>query len=191
MPRSLNIAWNSESSSRFGIFTFRFCFTDRFLLNLSTLAVKVLWTQMTTDFFSSLVQIVSKSVRKLQRIPSMWYVRYFIPQHGTRASLVPGGFRYTTVGFSLLSPLLPFLKKDLAFHSALVLLGTLRICKTGGTAVQTFSCELDKLTIYPNRAVQTLYKLDSGNRIVDRCRYYLERFIILSDTTGMVIFNAT
>ncbi|KAF3405249.1 hypothetical protein DPV78_002585 [Talaromyces pinophilus] len=70
------------------------------------------------------------------------------------------------------------------FHSALILLGTIRICKSGGSAVKLPSCDIDRLTSYPNRAVQVLYRLDSGNRIVDRCRYYLERYMILSDLTG-------
>lgn len=29
---------------------------------------------------------------------------------------------------------------------------------------------------YPSRAVTALSKLDDGNRLVDRCRAYLERF---------------
>lgn len=29
---------------------------------------------------------------------------------------------------------------------------------------------------YPSRAVTTLSKLDDGNRLIDRCRAYLERF---------------
>lgn len=31
--------------------------------------------------------------------------------------------------------------------------------------------------IYPGRAVATLHKLNRGNRMVDRCRYYLEELI--------------
>lgn len=63
-----------------------------------------------------------------------------------------------------------------AFHSALVLLGTIWVVRDGSSASISLSYDIDKLNIYPKQAVATLYKLDCGNHIVDRCRYYLEQF---------------
>ncbi|KAJ5317835.1 hypothetical protein N7508_002343 [Penicillium antarcticum] len=62
------------------------------------------------------------------------------------------------------------------FHSALVLLGIIWIGKNGQHATTSISYDLEKLTAYPSQAVSILDKLDCGNRIVDRCRYYLEQF---------------
>lgn len=64
----------------------------------------------------------------------------------------------------------------LAFHSALVLLGTIRVGKNNQPATNSISHNIDELRPYPGQAVSILYKLDCGNRIVDRCRYYLEQF---------------
>lgn len=46
-----------------------------------------------------------------------------------------------------------------------------------GSPVRTFlSYDIDKLNVYPSQAIAALYKLDCGNHIVDRCRYFLEQF---------------
>ena len=37
---------------------------------------------------------------------------------------------------------------------------------------------------YPSRAVAALSRLDEGNRLVDRCRYYLEQFSQVLDDPG-------
>ncbi|KAH8700315.1 C6 transcription factor [Talaromyces proteolyticus] len=70
------------------------------------------------------------------------------------------------------------------FHSALILRGTLWVCRDGDLAAKPLSCGIEQLVLYPSRAVQALYKLDSGNRIVDRCRYYLERLTNISNTSN-------
>ncbi|KAJ5662856.1 C6 transcription factor [Penicillium longicatenatum] len=62
------------------------------------------------------------------------------------------------------------------FHSALVLLGTIWVVRDGSPARISLSYDIDKLNLYPSQAVATLYKLDCGNHIVDRCRHYLEQF---------------
>ncbi|KAJ5753289.1 C6 transcription factor [Penicillium odoratum] len=62
------------------------------------------------------------------------------------------------------------------FHSALVLLGTIWVGRNGQPATTSLSCDIDKVVAYPSQAISTLHKLDCGNRIVDRCRYYLEQF---------------
>jgi hypothetical protein len=41
---------------------------------------------------------------------------------------------------------------------------------------------------YPSRAVAALSKLDEGNRLVDRCRYYLEQFSKVLDDPGQSLF---
>lgn len=152
-------------------------------------------TLVITGFYSRLVQTVCKFARNLRWTSLTWCMKYFIQQHGTRACLVPGGSVFTTVGFSshVVSNFSLSQKWQnnwsgyIAFHSALILLGTIQICKSRGSAVKLPSYDIVRLTPYPSRAVQILYRLDSGNRMVDRCRYYLERYTILSDLTGIVL----
>ena len=71
-----------------------------------------------------------------------------------------------------------------AFHSALILLGTIWVVRDGSPARTLLSYDIDKLNIYPSQAVAALYKLDCGNHIVDRCRYYLEQFNDAVNPTG-------
>ncbi|KAJ5954862.1 C6 transcription factor [Penicillium viridicatum] len=62
------------------------------------------------------------------------------------------------------------------FHSALVLLGTIWVGKNCQRATISLSYDIENLVAYPARAISILYKLDCGNRIVNRCRFYLEQF---------------
>ncbi|KAJ5406403.1 C6 transcription factor [Penicillium sp. CMV-2018d] len=62
------------------------------------------------------------------------------------------------------------------FHSALVLLGTIWVGKNYQPATISLSYDIENLVAYPAKAISILYKLDCGNRIVDRCRFYLEQF---------------
>ncbi|KAL2837451.1 fungal-specific transcription factor domain-containing protein [Aspergillus pseudodeflectus] len=66
------------------------------------------------------------------------------------------------------------------FNAALVILGILIICREGGMAAQFVGAVADKIRVYPFRAAVALSKLDSGNRMVNRCRVYLERLISTS-----------
>lgn len=43
---------------------------------------------------------------------------------------------------------------------------------------------LDRAQSYPCRAIAALLKLDGGNRMVDRCRVYLEHFSSALDARG-------
>ncbi|KAL3446130.1 fungal-specific transcription factor domain-containing protein [Aspergillus insuetus] len=70
--------------------------------------------------------------------------------------------------------------KLLAFNAALVILGILIVYREGGLAPQFVGAVADKIRIYPFRAAAALSKLDSGNRMVARCRVYLERLISTS-----------
>lgn len=58
----------------------------------------------------------------------------------------------------------------------MVLLGAIWVSKNGQLATAPVYFDIAKLNAYPSKAVSTLRKLDNGNRIVDRCRYYLEQF---------------
>jgi hypothetical protein len=69
---------------------------------------------------------------------------------------------------------------ELAFNAALVILGILIVCREGGMAAQFVGAVADKIRMYPFRAALALSKLDSGNRMVIRCRVYLERLISTS-----------
>lgn len=53
------------------------------------------------------------------------------------------------------------------------------------------TAQAKKFAQYPGRAVTALSKLDDGNRLIDRCRYYLEQFNkILVDPGKLVSFSA-
>ncbi|KAL4807917.1 fungal-specific transcription factor domain-containing protein [Aspergillus unguis] len=59
------------------------------------------------------------------------------------------------------------------FNAALVIIGATWVHRTSKPAAHAIA----NIEIYPGRAVDTLSKLDRGNRMVDRCRYYLEQLI--------------
>ncbi|CAL5873913.1 uncharacterized protein PFLUO_LOCUS8197 [Penicillium psychrofluorescens] len=62
------------------------------------------------------------------------------------------------------------------FNAALVIIGTVWVyCDTSVTGT-TMAVQASKAKQYPSRAVAALSKLDEGNRLIDRCRHYLETF---------------
>lgn len=63
-----------------------------------------------------------------------------------------------------------------AFNSALVILGILWVSREESITGKTMESLEHKSRPYPYRAIAALLKLDSGNRMIDRCRIYLERF---------------
>ncbi|KAG2414300.1 hypothetical protein HFD88_003491 [Aspergillus terreus] len=63
------------------------------------------------------------------------------------------------------------------FNSALVILGILWVSREESITGKTMESLEHKSRPYPYRAIAALLKLDSGNRMIDRCRIYLERFI--------------
>lgn len=84
-------------------------------------------------------------------------------------------------------PVIPQIDKltcnDTAFNAALVILGILLVCREKGISGQLVGV-VDEIRTYPFRAVAALLKLDTGNRMVDRCRLYLETFIRTSGLYG-------
>ncbi|KAL1970560.1 hypothetical protein VTN77DRAFT_4204 [Rasamsonia byssochlamydoides] len=62
------------------------------------------------------------------------------------------------------------------FNAALVVLGSLWICRDGDPGSSSTASLVDQAKVYPSRAVDALLNLDNGNKMVDRCRYYLENF---------------
>jgi hypothetical protein len=65
-----------------------------------------------------------------------------------------------------------------------VLLGAIWVSKNGRPATAPVYFDIAKLNAYPGLAISTLRKLDYGNRIVDRCRYFLEQFNNALDQQG-------
>ncbi|KAL2817023.1 fungal-specific transcription factor domain-containing protein [Aspergillus cavernicola] len=62
------------------------------------------------------------------------------------------------------------------FNAALVIIGATWVLRARQSAKDSANACVN-IHIYPGRAVATLYKLNTGNRMVDRCRYYLEELI--------------
>ncbi|KKA22979.1 Uncharacterized protein T310_2993 [Rasamsonia emersonii CBS 393.64] len=84
------------------------------------------------------------------------------------------------------------------FNAALVILGALWVCRGDDSDEASVPPDMDKLVEkasgYPQRAVAALLNLDSGNKMVDRCRYYLEHFnnaLNPVDVDGMPVSNHT
>ncbi|KAJ6090666.1 hypothetical protein N7499_003380 [Penicillium canescens] len=74
------------------------------------------------------------------------------------------------------------------FNAALVIIGVSWVQCTRQSARDSPVLQTLDILIYPDRAVATLHRLDTGNRMVDRCRYYLEQLIsvlrLQQDPTG-------
>ncbi|KAF9887006.1 hypothetical protein FE257_010622 [Aspergillus nanangensis] len=62
------------------------------------------------------------------------------------------------------------------FNSALVILGILWVCREESITGKSMEDLVSRAKAYPYRAIAALWKLDNGNRMVDRCRLYLEQF---------------
>ncbi|RHZ43500.1 putative C6 transcription factor [Aspergillus thermomutatus] len=62
------------------------------------------------------------------------------------------------------------------FNAALVIFGTIRVCRDESRTGASMPILVDRAKSYPSRATAALLKLDTGNRMVDRCRLFLERF---------------
>ncbi|KAJ6108028.1 hypothetical protein N7523_009351 [Penicillium sp. IBT 18751x] len=62
------------------------------------------------------------------------------------------------------------------FNAALVIIGAVWIYRDASLSASSMTTQAKKAAQYPSRAATALSKLDNGNRLVDRCRYYLEQF---------------
>ncbi|KAJ5963484.1 uncharacterized protein N7479_003360 [Penicillium vulpinum] len=62
------------------------------------------------------------------------------------------------------------------FNAALVLIGMSWVYRDTSLTSSPMTDQASKARQYPGRAVAALSKLDEGNRLIDRCRYYLEQF---------------
>ncbi|KZN90865.1 putative transcriptional regulatory protein [Penicillium chrysogenum] len=62
------------------------------------------------------------------------------------------------------------------FNAALVLIGVVWVYRDASLTGTPMTDRASKARQYPSRAVAALSRLDEGNRLVDRCRYYLEQF---------------
>ncbi|KAJ5787283.1 hypothetical protein N7457_002273 [Penicillium paradoxum] len=62
------------------------------------------------------------------------------------------------------------------FNAALVLIGVGWVYRDASLTISPMTDQANKARQYPGRAVAALSKLDEGNRLIDRCRYYLEQF---------------
>lgn len=66
--------------------------------------------------------------------------------------------------------------RSLAFNAALVLIGVVWVYRDTSLTSSPMTDQASKAGQYPSLAVAALSKLDEGNRLIDRCRYYLEHF---------------
>lgn len=135
--------------------------------------------QICADSTMQIIDLVYDIVHRSDKLPNLlgawWFSLYY--SMSVLFSCIPGGHTY------------PFILKLLtgdypAFNAALVILGILIVCREGSMSGQLASGVVDKIRKYPFHAVAALLKLDTGNRMVDRCRLYLERLISSSGLYG-------
>ncbi|KAJ5556797.1 hypothetical protein N7494_000712 [Penicillium frequentans] len=62
------------------------------------------------------------------------------------------------------------------FNAALVILGAIWVYRDTNLTGSSMLNEARELKEYPARAITALSKLDNGNRLIDRCRSFLEHF---------------
>ncbi|KAF7128505.1 hypothetical protein CNMCM5793_003293 [Aspergillus hiratsukae] len=82
------------------------------------------------------------------------------------------------------------------FNAALVIIGATWVQRARQSAQDSPVHQPANIQLYPGHAVATLYRLDTGNRMVDRCRYYLEQLISVlrlqpENPTGTAMSSAT
>lgn len=81
--------------------------------------------------------------------------------------------------------LVVYADKLLAFNAAVVLIGAIWVYRDTTLSSTPMTAQAKKVQQYPGRAVMALFKLDDGNRLIDRCRYYLEQFNKILVDPGM------
>ncbi|CAI7629374.1 unnamed protein product [Penicillium pancosmium] len=62
------------------------------------------------------------------------------------------------------------------FNAALVIIGAVWVYRDKSLSTTPITAQAKEAEKYPGLAAEALSKLDDGNRLVDRCRYYLEQF---------------
>jgi hypothetical protein len=83
----------------------------------------------------------------------------------------------------------PFFSGEIAFNAALVIIGATWVQRARQSAPDFPMHQTADIRLYPGRAVATLRLLDMGNRMVDRCKYYLEQLISVLRLQRMVFFT--
>ncbi|KAJ5373434.1 hypothetical protein N7517_005440 [Penicillium concentricum] len=74
------------------------------------------------------------------------------------------------------------------FNAALVLIGVSWVYRDSSLTNSPMTDQASKARQYPGRAVAALSRLDEGNRLIDRCRYYLEQFSKVLNDSGQSPF---
>lgn len=101
-----------------------------------------------------------------------------VAEPGWKHSLL--GAWWFSLYYSILNTFLDFrgnlLTFLLAFNAALVIIGVIWVYRDESLSTTSITAQAKKAEAYPGLAAEALSKLDDGNRLVDRCRYYLEQF---------------
>jgi hypothetical protein len=70
------------------------------------------------------------------------------------------------------------------------MIGAVWVYRDASLSTAPTTAQAQRAQQYPARAVNALSKLDDGNRLIDRCRYYLEQFNkILVDPGKLLLFH--
>jgi hypothetical protein len=72
----------------------------------------------------------------------------------------------------------------LAFNAALVIIGAVWVYRDESLSTTSMTAQAKEAEKYPGLAAEALSKLDDGNRLVDRCRHYLEQFNAVLASSG-------
>lgn len=109
------------------------------------------------------------------------------------------GWKHSLLGawwFSLYYSMFPIPRSEvldadnsIAFNAALVLIGVVWIYRDTNLTSSPMTDQTSKARHYPGRAVAALSRLDERNRLIDRCRYYLEQFSKVLNDHGQSLFR--
>lgn len=72
----------------------------------------------------------------------------------------------------------------LAFNAALAIIGAVWVYRDESLSTTSMATQAKEAEKYPGLAAEALSKLDDGNRLVDRCRYYLQQFNTVLVSSG-------
>lgn len=116
-------------------------------------------------------RVVSGPAWKQSLLGAWWFSLYYSMSN----SLAPPFHQFSCIVLDMVFRLI-HIEQFLAFNAALVISGTIWVNRDRSVTGSSMTEQATRAKQYPSRAVTALSKLDDGNRLIDRCRAYLERF---------------
>lgn len=116
-------------------------------------------TESAMEIIDLVLRVVSEPGWKQSLLGAWWFSLYY-------SEIVPATLTGNLIGNA---------DMRLAFNAAVVLVGAIWVYRDTTLSSTPMTAQAKRVQQYPARAVLALSKLDDGNRLIDRCRYYLEQ----------------